>query len=865
MLKSVRNELRLGSSICAIVATVGAASAQDARSQAPAAGPPGDTGFGLSVLAQSVLPYLAVTAPKQTSAAAPPGDTDFGPSDYAQSVLPNINITAPSQTHRRTAAQPRTGQQNQPATPPTQEQVEQQANEQVVKQTTVLDTKRDEVLQPKTGATVTTLTQRDLESVPQGSNIAVSDLVYQLPGVSQDSTSSGDFHVRNDHANVQYRINGIQMPDGVSGFSQFLETNLFQSFSLITGALPAQYGLHTVGVLDITTKSGEALSGGNVSVYGGSYNTLTPSFEYGGVKGNTEYFVTGRFLNSDLGLENPTGSINANHDHTDLGRFFSYTSTLLDQDTRFVTFAGFSDQTYQIPTNPGQQANVGGFTGPNGSPYSAFGVQPGQYSSSQINQNQYETNEFFVAAWQRALGDVDMQVSYYNRYSELHFVPDPVGDLLFNNIATDVLRKTFVNGVQSDFSYKVNDQHTLRAGFIAQGEQTEVSTLSTVEPLLTATSALDAPFNVNDSSSLFGWQLGLYAQDEWKLTPTLTLNYGLRYDQIWQYVNADQVSPRASLQWQPWWATLMHVGYSRNFTPPDQDLGRPTQPQLLAGTTGFPAGSGVNGSGLNSGPILPERADVYDVGIVQQLLPRCPTPASGTSTTKASPLAPNCPALEVGVDAYYKYATDLIDDGQFGQAYLLSAFNYAKGIVEGIEFKGKFTMGNFTLYSNWSTGFEKANTVVSNQSFFTEAQLAYIANNWIYTDHTQLLTGSAGMSYLFTGTDYSWLNDTKVSSTMIYGSGLRADGSPVNVTVDGTQQTIAAPNGGHVPAYTQVNLGLSHEFKDSGWDPKPFTLRFDIVNLFDDSYVIRNGTGIGVFAPQFGPRRGYFFGFTQKL
>jgi hypothetical protein len=251
---------------------------------------------------------------------------------------------------------------------------------------------------------------------------------------------------------------------------------------------------------------------------------------------------------------------------------------------------------------------------------------------------------------------------------------------------------------------------------------------------------------------------------------------------------------------------------------------------------------------VNSGVILPERSDVYDVGIVQQLLPRCPS-AAGDMPTKAPPPATNCPALEVGVDAYYKYATDLIDDGQFGQATLLSAFNYAHGIVRGIEFKGKFTWGKFTLYSSWAMGDEKAKDVVSNQTFFTPAGLAFADSNWIYTDHTQLLTGSAGASYLFSDTRNPWLDDTRISTTMIYGSGLRS----------------GFDNSDHVPAYTQVNLGLSHEFKDTGWDPKPFTIRFDVVNLFDTSYEIRNGTGIGVFAPQFGPRRGYFVGFTQKL
>ena len=46
---------------------------------------------------------------------------------------------------------------------------------------------------------------------------------------------------------------------------------------------------------------------------------------------------------------------------------------------------------------------------------------------------------------------------------------------------------------------------------------------------------------------------------------------------------------------------------------------------------------------------------------------------------------------------------------------------------------------------------------------------------------------------------------------------------------------------------------------------KPTTVRFDVVNLFDKIYEIRDGSGIGVFAPQFGPRRGFFVGISQKL
>ena len=83
---------------------------------------------------------------------------------------------------------------------------------------------------------------------------------------------------------------------------------------------------------------------------------------------------------------------------------------------------------------------------------------------------------------------------------------------------------------------------------------------------------------------------------------------------------------------------------------------------------------------------------------------------------------------------------------------------------------------------------------------------------------------------------------------MIYGSGLR-DGDA---------------NVGTVPAYTQVNLGVAREFLLPN-DPLPVTVRFDIVNVFDQIYFIRDGSGIGVSASQYGPRRGYFVGLAKKI
>jgi outer membrane receptor protein involved in Fe transport len=210
---------------------------------------------------------------------------------------------------------------------------------------------------------------------------------------------------------------------------------------------------------------------------------------------------------------------------------------------------------------------------------------------------------------------------------------------------------------------------------------------------------------------------------------------------------------------------------------------------------------------------------------------------------------PQCEALELGLDAYYKTARDLLDDGQFGAALVLSGFNYDKAYNEGVELSAKYRNGNFRAYGNVAWGIQKGTNIVSNEFLIDNTtpladlggltRFQYIQTHYIFTDHTQIWTGSAGASYLWWGTLFT--------ADMIFGSGLRNGDANI----------------GHLPFYTQVNTGVSHEFK--GLTDKPFTLRFDVVNVFDNIYQIRDGSGLGVFAPQFGPRRGYFAGWSQKL
>ncbi|MGB6282844.1 MAG: TonB-dependent receptor, partial [Xanthobacteraceae bacterium] len=474
------------------------------------------------------------------------------------------------------------------------------------------------------GTTSDTKSHEAIEAMPQGTNAPVERVLLQAPGVSQDSAASGLFHVRNDHANAQYRINGILLPDGVSGFGSILDTSFIGSLSLVTGALPAEFGLRTTGIIDLTTRTDIFNNSGSINYYFGSRERIQPSFEYGGTFGancpsansaqptkapasssatcfgGVQYFFTGSYLQTNEGIENPTPFLNPVHDFSRQERGFAYLSTFLDPYTRLSLIAGTYNANFQIP-------NV--FNAPTVLP-SAFGVTT--FDSSKLNERQNEQTQYGVLALQRSVNGFDGQLSYFTRYNNLHFIPDPIGDLLLNGIASDVSRQSYTNGFQGDASYAINAAHTLRAGFTVSAEQIWVDNTSLVEPTPGGT-PVDTPFPISDDVHKVGWLAGIYVQDEWKITDKLTMNAGLRFDQMWQFVDANQLSPRLGFTYKPFEGTTFHAGYARYFTPPVLVEAAPVNFNLFNNTTG--AVANPQGS-----PLLPERSHYFDAGIDQKIL-----------------------------------------------------------------------------------------------------------------------------------------------------------------------------------------------------------------------------------------------------
>jgi len=74
---------------------------------------------------------------------------------------------------------------------------------------------------------------------------------------------------------------------------------------------------------------------------------------------------------------------------------------------------------------------------------------------------------------------------------------------------------------------------------------------------------------------------------------------------------------------------------------------------------------------------------------------------------------------------------------------------------------------------------------------------------------------------------------------------------------------VVTPNDQALPGYAVINLSAAQKVPIKG--TRGATVRLDVLNLLDTSYQLRDGTGVGVGAPQFGLRRTFLVSLTQKF
>jgi outer membrane receptor protein involved in Fe transport len=621
--------------------------------------------------------------------------------------------------------------------------------------------------------------------------------------VTQDSygQGQGQIHIHGlNGGGIQYRLNGIFLPEAVSSFGQLLSSYFIKSMSVIDNFMPAQFGYRNEGVIDIHTKDGCLSPGGQFEYYGGQRGTIQPSLQYGGCAGNWSYYLSGFYYQSALGVQSPTKTPTPLHDRTSQGQGFSYLSYLFSPVTRLSLIAGTALNAYQIPGQPDLPVVypiAGVFNYPN---------------SANTSATEFEQNYFAILALQGTRGKLDYQLAYFSRYYSLKYDPDPIADLAYNGIADRVLHTGFINGVQEDTSYRLTRNHTIQGGFYLSGETLEEDNHASVLPVNSKGAAGTIPETVVDNFNGKALLLGVYVQDQWHPMEKLELTLGARFDAMDYFGWQTQFSPRLGAVYKLTPTTTLNAGYARYFQVPPFESVLLTTVNKFANTTGAPEVTSGNQK------IKAEDDEFFDAGVTQRL-----------------PLG-----LSASLEGFFMWATDKLDLAQFGSTYIFAPLQYQYGRLWGADFSLVKSMGLFSAYFNFSYAVAQAKNIVAGQFLADDpAEVGYVARHWIYLDDNQEFTSSAGVSYRLWG--FSLMID-----------GLWGNGYHFGFANLETQDP-----------YVQVNAAIAHKL------PVPrlgnIEGRLSVVNLFDHVYLIRQGSGIGVFSPQYGPRRAFYFSVTMPL
>jgi outer membrane receptor protein involved in Fe transport len=637
------------------------------------------------------------------------------------------------------------------------------------------------------------LNKEQISKLPQGQSVSLPKLLGTTnPGVVQGAF--GQTFIRGNHGNVQYQVDGVQMPDSPSNtFGQAVSPRNIEKMEVITGGIPAEFGQRLSAVVNITTKSGTEKPSGEFETSFGSYNTSNSQLLYGGTteKGDLKYFLSASFLRTDRGLDTPHpesydnqyqgGRDSVHNRSTGHSQFLKMDWQATNENKVTMTFFN-SQNNYQIPTFPGRFGPDGQFFQP-GIPDSFGNSNPVQgmplfnYMPPDTDNSQTEVNTYGQVVWKRILSEkAFLQFAPYYKYSSTVYRNDPTNDLASLNLnppgnpsSFSQDRRTNNVGFKGDYTYRPSDVHLVKAGFQLQASRTEGNV-----SIETANSSLV------DNTPNTGYFGGIYIQDDIKIAAPLVLNLGLRYD-LAQYVmfghrpSDSLLQPRLGLNYMVTESTKLHLFYGKLFQPaPVESLRYKFDP------------SNGTYSALEFYDIKPEKDNYYEMGVAQQFL--------GTQVA--------------GLNVYYKEGVNVLDDAQVLNTSIAQPFNFRTGFAYGVELslKGQLT-SDWSHYSNYSYSIAKGKGTPDEPD-----------SGYQMLDHVQMHTANLGVTY---SRDFYWW-----SLQGLYGSGLRT----------GPNNSISLP--GHIT----MDTTLGYEFHGASWFSR-FKLSGDMLNIFDRAYPITIANG----------------------
>jgi hypothetical protein len=641
-----------------------------------------------------------------------------------------------------------------------------------------------------TGAADYSIGADDLNRLPAGAQTPITDVLAQLPGVAIDQNQQ--IHIRNTEGpQFQYQINGFLVPLDINTnppFLSMLNTLFVEQMGLRVGVLPARYGYATGGVVDVETKDGCRAPGGEFSVYGGQRATVSPSLEYAACDGPLASYVSARETLSNTAFSSATPGPTPIHDEGRQAQALGFWTYALAPDTGLSLLLSATASDNELPNAPGLQPA-----------FTLAGIT--SIPSSTAIDSHLDFHDYLaMASIKSSLApDLDVQLGYTAHYILQRFSPDPVGELIYQGVASQAVHEDRDDALEGDLSYR-RGTHTLGAGFYVGAYRVSNSDDSLVFPAdAIGEQTSSVPERVLTGSSATNVVASLYLSDLWRLSERVSVDLGLRGDDLTGYTHAQQLSPRVNLAFRPDPDTTLHAGFARYLQVPSFLGIAPTTQAAFAGTTA----QGPPGVPL---PIA-EDDYLYDAGLMVHPTPR----------------------LTVSLDNYYERTIHYLDTGQFGVIPIFAPFNYDHGHMWGSELAARYQIEGLTAYANVTTGKNWQQGVATGQFNFPSDELAYINAHAILLDHQPVVGASAGLSYQ--RQPYAFSTDA------LYSSGLAT----------GFADTGTLPHVIQLNASAERTLGLP--------GGSPLSLRLTVLNLFDRINEIRSAQGIGIFQAAYGPRR----------
>ena len=630
----------------------------------------------------------------------------------------------------------------------------------------------------------------DIAAAPQGKTAPITDVLAQMPGVAIDQNQQ--IHIRNTEGpQFQYQINGVLVPLDINTnppFISMINPMFIRRLDLLDGVLPARYSYATGGVVNIQTKDGCDQPAGEAALLFGQRSTLEPSFEYADCHGQLSSYVSALYQQSNMAFSSATPGPTPYHDFTHQGQLFGFFSYPLAPDTSLSLLLSGARSNNQLPNVPDLAPA-----------YQLAGV-PLPPNSADIDSYLNFSDELAMLSLSgSADGGVSYQLAFSQHVISQRYEPDPVGELIYQGVASTATHVDHDYTLQGDVSL-VLGAHTVGSGFYAGEYRVTVDDSSLVFPANEAgEQTSDVPLTVLNNDHANNYITGIYVSDLWRISPRLSASAGLRWDGLSGFTSSHQVDPNLNLVFRPDAATTLHAGFARYFQVPSFQGISPTAQAAFEWTTA------AGPPGIST-PVT-ENDRLVDAGIVHQLTSR----------------------FTVSADAYYDWTTHYLDTGQFGVVPIFAPFNYDEGHVWGGELAARYQAEGLSVYASFTTGRNWQKGVVTGQFNFDPDELAYIDSHAIILDHQPLYGGAAGVNWRLAA--YTFAADG------IYSSGLRAGFAD-------TEQ---------LPQVYQVNLSAERSFHVPGVGL--LTNRLAVLNVLDRVNLIRPAEGIGIFQSAYGPRR----------